>query len=139
MGKIVLVFLVLLLSLPLLGELKSIKGDEAIWKEKEGVIYFKGNVEIVDTGLILRSDEAKIKMEGNTSSRISGEKGVEIIKGKEKVQADTFLLLPEERMIYLGGKVKILRDKMILQGESGIFDLEKGKVLLKGNIQASFP
>ncbi len=139
MGKIILVFLALVLSLPLLGDLKSIKGDKAVWNEKEEVIYFQGNVEIVDTGLILRSNEAKIKMGENNFSRISGEKGVEIIKGKEKVQADTFLLLPEKRIMYLGGKVRIIRDKMILQGESGTFDLDKGKVLLKGNIQASFP
>ena len=137
--RALLVFLGIFMSFILWGDLRSIRGDEAVWKEKDGTIYFRGNVEIVDTDLILKSNEIKVEMEGNNFSKISGEKGVEIVKGKEKVEADTFLLLLDKRIMYLGGKVKIQRGEVILESERGVFDLSKGKIFLKGKIKASFP
>ena len=137
--RALLVFLGIFMSFILWGDLRSIRGDEAVWKEKDGTIYFRGNVEIVDTDLILKSNEIKVEMEGNNFSKISGEKGVEIVKGKEKVEADTFLLLLDKRIMYLGGKVKIQRGEVILESERGVFDLNKGKIFLKGKIKASFP
>ena len=137
--RALLVFLGIFMSFILWGDLRSIRGDEAVWKEKDGTIYFRGNVEIVDTELILKSNEIKVEMEGNNFSKISGEKGVEIVKGKEKVEADTFLLLLDKRIMYLGGKVKIQRGEVILESERGVFDLSKGKIFLKGKIKASFP
>ncbi len=137
--KALLVFWGIVISFTLWGDLRSIRGEEAIWREKEGTIYFRGNVEIVDTELILKSNEIKVEMEGNNFSKISGEKGVEIVKGKEKVEADTFLLLLDKRIMYLGGKVKIQRGEVILESERGVFDLSKGKIFLKGKIKASFP
>ena len=136
--KISLFFLLITLSFSLFGDLKSIKGKEAIWKEKENLVLFKGNVEVIDSDFSLKGEEIKVKMKNGKFLEMSGENGIEIVKGKEKIQADTFIFHPEGKIVSIGGNVKVKKKKIILESESGTFNIESGIIFLKGNVKASF-
>lgn len=131
------IFLLIVLSLPLFGDIKSMKGEKAVWKEKEGLIEFTGNVEVIDTDFSLKGDEIKVRMKNGKFLEMSGE-NIEVIKGKENIKADTFIFHPEEKLMYVGGNVKVERNKTFLESERGVINMENGTISLAGKVKASF-